>query len=171
MPGYLGAGPNRQGPLPKYPVILILDDSTVDASNNNYINTLLRANSFPFGQNYPDQKATGRFSGGELIPDMLASALKIEDAVRTLHSCKYFSIDIIFSIIYELTGELYDLGCRSMAVAGLPSFGYAPIEKTIQMATKLLLPVDLTWAALHNKIFGNKERMLRDWTFRTVTLA
>jgi phospholipase/lecithinase/hemolysin len=41
--------------------------------------------------------------------------------------------------------ELHDLGCRSMAVAGLPPVGYAPIEKTIQLATELLLPVDLKW--------------------------
>ncbi|KAJ6322534.1 hypothetical protein OIU77_012387 [Salix suchowensis] len=100
---------------------------------------------------------------------MLASALKIEDAVPFI-PVNIAALTSYFRSSMSLQ-ELYDLGCCSMAVAGLPSFGYAPIEKTIQMATKLLLPVDLTWVALHNKISGNKERMLRDWTFRTVTLV
>ncbi|KAF9676996.1 hypothetical protein SADUNF_Sadunf08G0061400 [Salix dunnii] len=42
------------------PAILIIGDSTVEGSNNNHINTLLKANFVPYGQNYPDQKATGR---------------------------------------------------------------------------------------------------------------
>ncbi|KAG6763838.1 hypothetical protein POTOM_031281 [Populus tomentosa] len=49
----------KPGPSPKFPAILIFGDST----------------------NYPGQKATGRFSDGELVPDMLASALKIKEAV------------------------------------------------------------------------------------------
>ncbi|KAG6765513.1 hypothetical protein POTOM_029558 [Populus tomentosa] len=215
-----------QGSLPKFPAILIFGDSTVDTGNNNYINTLLKANFSPYGQNYPGQKATGRFSDGELVPDMLASALKIKEAVppfldpnlsdaevitgvsfasagagydyqtNTLlnaipvpkqidmfrdyiarlegivgeekakqiiggafvlisagsndiltrpFNLHYSFQDTMLDIVQNFTKELHGLGCRSMAVAGLPPVGYAPIEKTIQLATKLLLPVDIKW--------------------------
>ncbi|KAK3232549.1 hypothetical protein Dsin_004430 [Dipteronia sinensis] len=61
--------------------ILIFGDSTMDTGNNNYINTILKGNHPPYGQNFPGHIPTSRFSDGELVPDFIASTLQIKEAV------------------------------------------------------------------------------------------
>ncbi|KAL5735047.1 hypothetical protein ACOSP7_032908 [Xanthoceras sorbifolium] len=61
--------------------ILIFGDSTVDTGNNNYIKTLAKGNYLPYGQDFPGHIPTGRFSNGKLVPDFIASALGINEAV------------------------------------------------------------------------------------------
>jgi hypothetical protein len=67
--------------LPKFTALLVFGDSTVDTGNNNYVLTLLQANHIPYGQDYPGQVPTGRFSDGKLIPDFIASTLGIKESV------------------------------------------------------------------------------------------
>ncbi|XVE80964.1 hypothetical protein DITRI_Ditri15bG0024000 [Diplodiscus trichospermus] len=66
---------------PKFPAIIIFGDSTVDPGNNNYVNTILKANRHPYGIDFPGHVPSGRFSDGKLVPDFLASSLGIKDAV------------------------------------------------------------------------------------------
>ncbi|XP_060964372.1 GDSL esterase/lipase 1 [Cannabis sativa] len=64
--------------------LFVFGDSLFDAGNNNYFNTALRANYFPYGQtffNYP----TGRFSNGRLIPDFVAEYAKLPLIPPYLH--------------------------------------------------------------------------------------
>ncbi|KAF7143940.1 hypothetical protein RHSIM_Rhsim05G0207100 [Rhododendron simsii] len=53
-------------------------DSFVDPGNNNYIATNARSNFPPYGNDFPGQNATGRFSNGLLFPDFLAYFLGSE---------------------------------------------------------------------------------------------
>lgn len=114
------------GPLPKFPAILIFGDSTVDTGNNNYINTLLKANFFPYGQNYPGQKATGRFSDGELIPDMLASALKIKEAVPPFLDPNLSDAEVITGVSFASAGAGYDYQTNTL-------LNVIPVPKQIDM--------------------------------------
>ncbi|WRX27897.1 GDSL lipase/esterase - like 10 [Theobroma cacao] len=58
--------------LPKNHVALfILGDSLFDSGNNNYIDTIARANFWPYGETF-FKYPTGRFSDGRLIPDFIA---------------------------------------------------------------------------------------------------
>ncbi|XP_038902163.1 GDSL esterase/lipase At2g30310-like [Benincasa hispida] len=66
---------------PSFPAILIFGDSTVDTGNNNFIPTIFKANYSPYGKDFPGHVATGRFSDGKLIPDMVASKLGIKELV------------------------------------------------------------------------------------------
>ncbi|RZC86392.1 hypothetical protein C5167_030470 [Papaver somniferum] len=66
---------------PAYPAILIFGDSTVDTGNNNFIRTVLKSDHFPYGQEFPNGTATGRFSNGLLVPDLLASSFGIKEFV------------------------------------------------------------------------------------------
>ncbi|GMI75728.1 hypothetical protein like AT1G06990 [Hibiscus trionum] len=68
-------------PPPKVPAIIVFGDSTVDAGNNNYINTVAKANMPPYGINFPGHVPTGRFSDGKLVTDFIASFLRIKDEV------------------------------------------------------------------------------------------
>lgn len=52
----------------------VFGDSLVDNGNNNYLMTTARADSLPYGIDYPGHQATGRFSNGLNIPDMISKS-------------------------------------------------------------------------------------------------
>nr|GMC47750.1 GDSL esterase/lipase At5g33370-like [Ipomoea batatas] len=49
----------------------VFGDSLVDNGNNNYLATTARADGPPYGIDYPTHRATGRFSNGLNIPDII----------------------------------------------------------------------------------------------------
>ncbi|KAF5466291.1 hypothetical protein F2P56_016233 [Juglans regia] len=64
--------------------LFIFGDSFFDAGNNNYFNTTIRANFYPYGEtffNYP----TGRYSDGRIIPDFIAEFAKLPLIPAYLH--------------------------------------------------------------------------------------
>jgi hypothetical protein len=50
----------------------VFGDSLVDSGNNNYLVTTARADSPPYGIDYPTGRPTGRFSNGLNIPDLIS---------------------------------------------------------------------------------------------------
>ena len=46
----------------------VFGDSLVDSGNNNYLPTTARADSPPYGIDYPTRRPTGRFSNGYNLP-------------------------------------------------------------------------------------------------------
>lgn len=50
----------------------VFGDSLVDNGNNNYLLTSARADSPPYGIDYPTHRPTGRFSNGFNIPDLIS---------------------------------------------------------------------------------------------------
>ena len=50
----------------------VFGDSLVDNGNNNYLATTARADAPPYGVDYPTHRATGRFSNGLNIPDLIS---------------------------------------------------------------------------------------------------
>ena len=50
----------------------VFGDSLVDNGNNNYLLTTARADSPPYGIDYPTGRPTGRFSNGFNIPDFIS---------------------------------------------------------------------------------------------------
>nr|GMD37095.1 GDSL esterase/lipase 1-like [Ipomoea batatas] len=60
-------------------VLFVFGDSTVDAGNNNYIDTVpdYQANFEPYGQNGFFDHPTGRFSDGRVIVDFIAEYAKL----------------------------------------------------------------------------------------------
>ncbi|KAK4480297.1 hypothetical protein RD792_013366 [Penstemon davidsonii] len=53
----------------------IFGDSLVDNGNNNYLATTARADSPPYGIDYPTHRPTGRFSNGLNIPDIISEKM------------------------------------------------------------------------------------------------
>ncbi|XVF74240.1 hypothetical protein PTKIN_Ptkin13bG0094400 [Pterospermum kingtungense] len=51
--------------------LFIFGDSWFDPGNNNYINTIARANFSPYGETF-FKNPTGRFSDGRIIPDFIS---------------------------------------------------------------------------------------------------
>lgn len=50
----------------------VFGDSLVDNGNNNYLATTARADSPPYGVDYPTHSPTGRFSNGLNLPDLIS---------------------------------------------------------------------------------------------------
>ncbi|CAL0301800.1 unnamed protein product [Lupinus luteus] len=62
----------------------VFGDSLVDNGNNNYLATTARADSPPYGIDYPTRRPTGRFSNGYNIPDFISQALGAESTLPYL---------------------------------------------------------------------------------------
>ena len=52
------------------PALYVFGDSTVDAGNNNNLNTVAKANNFPYGIDF-NNCSTGRFSNGKTFADLI----------------------------------------------------------------------------------------------------
>ncbi|XP_057439587.1 GDSL esterase/lipase At5g18430-like [Lotus japonicus] len=62
----------------------VFGDSLVDSGNNNYLATTARADSPPYGIDYPTRRPTGRFSNGLNIPDLISQQLGAESVLPYL---------------------------------------------------------------------------------------
>ncbi|XP_074311683.1 GDSL esterase/lipase LTL1-like [Silene latifolia] len=62
----------------------VFGDSLVDNGNNNYLATPARADSPPYGIDYPTRRATGRFSNGLNIPDIISESIGIQSPLPYL---------------------------------------------------------------------------------------
>ncbi|KAI4355568.1 hypothetical protein L6164_004328 [Bauhinia variegata] len=62
----------------------VFGDSLVDNGNNNYLATTARADSYPYGIDYPTHRATGRFSNGLNIPDLISEQIGSEPTLPYL---------------------------------------------------------------------------------------
>ncbi|KAJ0079042.1 GDSL esterase/lipase At5g18430-like [Pistacia vera] len=62
-------------PLAEARAFFVFGDSLVDSGNNNYLATTARADAPPYGIDYPTRRATGRFSNGLNIPDIISEQI------------------------------------------------------------------------------------------------
>lgn len=62
----------------------VFGDSLVDNGNNNYLLTSARADSPPYGIDYPTHRPTGRFSNGLNIPDIISEQMGTEPTMPYL---------------------------------------------------------------------------------------
>lgn len=107
----------------------VFGDSLVDSGNNNYLVTTARADSPPYGIDYPTGRPTGRFSNGLNLPDIIS--------MRPFLHLFYFNILELLRVIFawglgeqigseptlpilspELTGEKLLIGAN-FASAGI----------------------------------------------------
>ncbi|CAL5207099.1 unnamed protein product [Lathyrus oleraceus] len=83
----------------------VFGDSLVDIGNNNYLATTARADSPPYGIDYPTHRPTGRFSNGVNLPDLMSQYMG-------------FSEPTLPYLSPELTGQRLLLGAN-FASAGI----------------------------------------------------
>lgn len=57
----------------------VFGDSLVDSGNNNYLLTTARADSPPYGIDYPGRRPTGRFSNGVNLPDLIGQHIGLSE--------------------------------------------------------------------------------------------
>ncbi|KAL4370037.1 hypothetical protein HN51_014512 [Arachis hypogaea] len=81
---FLVAGSEAAKSNNKARAFFVFGDSLVDSGNNNYLVTTARADSPPYGIDYPTGRPTGRFSNGLNIPDLISQQLGAESVLPYL---------------------------------------------------------------------------------------
>ncbi|KAI3411659.1 Lipase_GDSL domain-containing protein [Psidium guajava] len=104
----------------------VFGDSLVDSGNNNYLASTARADSPPYGIDYPTHRPTGRFSNGLNLPDIISEKIGAESALPYLSP--------------ELTGQKLLVGAN-FASAGVGILNDTGIQfmKIIRIARQLKL--------------------------------
>ncbi|KAH9748915.1 GDSL esterase/lipase [Citrus sinensis] len=82
--------------------MFVFGDSTVDPGNNNFISTAFRSNFHPYGQDFENQTATGRFTNGRLTTDFVASYVGLKEYLPPY-------LDPNLSMEDLMTGEVIDM--------------------------------------------------------------
>ncbi|KAL7248728.1 hypothetical protein ACSBR2_003470 [Camellia fascicularis] len=92
----------------KFSTFFIFGDSTVDTGNNNYIKSQMKSNRRPYGQDFPDQVATGRFSNGKLVSYFVATMLGIKDIVPPFLDPNLSDEELRTGVSFASAGSGYD---------------------------------------------------------------
>ncbi|KAK4366129.1 hypothetical protein RND71_014009 [Anisodus tanguticus] len=116
----------------------VFGDSLVDNGNNNFLATTARADSPPYGVDYPTHQPTGRFSNGLNIPDLISEHLGAETTLpyldpalngdKLLVGANFASAGIGILNDTGIQFKLYDLGARRVLVTGSGPLGCVPAE-------------------------------------------
>ncbi|KAL1824912.1 hypothetical protein ACET3Z_011690 [Daucus carota] len=65
------------GASPQVSAMFVFGDSIVDTGNNNFLNSIAKANYWPYGCDSPSKFPTGRFCNGQTVVDFLGGMLGI----------------------------------------------------------------------------------------------
>ncbi|KAL0298562.1 UNVERIFIED_CONTAM: GDSL esterase/lipase [Sesamum radiatum] len=128
----------------------VFGDSLVDNGNNNYLVTSARADSPPYGIDYPTHRPTGRFSNGLNIPDIIRRTKALvnqalvlitlggNDFVNNYYLVPYSArsqqlslpdfVRYLISEYRKILARLYELGARRVLVTGTGPMGCVPAE-------------------------------------------
>uniref|UniRef100_A0A1J3FU62 GDSL esterase/lipase n=1 Tax=Noccaea caerulescens TaxID=107243 RepID=A0A1J3FU62_NOCCA len=92
----------------KVPALIVFGDSTVDSGNNNQISTVLKSNFEPYGRDYLDGKATGRFSNGRIATDFISEGFGLKNAVPAYLDPAYNIADFATGVCFASAGTGLD---------------------------------------------------------------
>ncbi|MBA0786614.1 hypothetical protein Gotri_025753 [Gossypium trilobum] len=90
------------------PAVIVFGDSIVDAGNNNDLNTVIRCDFLPYGQDFAGGVPTGRFCNGKVPSDLIAEELGIKDIVPAYLDPKLKPQDLLTGVTFASGGTGYD---------------------------------------------------------------
>ncbi|XP_017246206.1 GDSL esterase/lipase EXL3-like [Daucus carota subsp. sativus] len=90
------------------PAVIAFGDSIVDQGCNNNLNTLVKCNFPPYGQDFIAHQSTGRFSNGKTPPDFVAAALGIKEVLPAYLDPHLQSEDLLTGVSFASGGMGYD---------------------------------------------------------------
>ncbi|KAI3455511.1 hypothetical protein Pfo_012174 [Paulownia fortunei] len=98
---------NSQG-VTLVPAIITFGDSVVDVGNNDYIHTIFKANYPPYGRDFKNQEATGRFCNGKLATDITAETLGFTSYAPAYLSPQASGKNLLLGANFASAGAGYD---------------------------------------------------------------
>ncbi|KAL6629667.1 hypothetical protein ACP70R_029432 [Stipagrostis hirtigluma subsp. patula] len=107
---------------PLAPALIVFGDSIVDPGNNNAINTMVKADFPPYGDDFLNHRPTGRFCNGRIPTDFIASRLGLKDLLPPYLSPQPLSTqDLITGVSFASGGTGFDpLTPQLASVISLP---------------------------------------------------
>lgn len=105
------------------PAIVVFGDSTVDAGNNNRVDTVLRSNFRPYGRDFAGGKPTGRFCNGRLGTDFISEAVGLRPAVPAYLDPEYGIEDFATAVSFASAGTGYDNATSDVLVSPSQTHG------------------------------------------------
>ncbi|KAL1537821.1 GDSL esterase/lipase-like protein [Salvia divinorum] len=88
--------------------ILIFGDSTADPGNNNYIRTPFKSNFSPYGRDFVNHTATGRFTNGRLPNDFIAKYVGLKEIVPAYLDPTLSLDELISGVSFASAGSGFD---------------------------------------------------------------
>ncbi|XP_039690687.1 GDSL esterase/lipase At2g40250-like [Medicago truncatula] len=113
--------PNSATAFNKTPAIFAFGDSTIDAGNNNHIDTTMRCDHLPYGRDLPNQIPTGRFTNGKLPTDYLSQRLGIKDLLPAFLDPQVTDNDLLTGVSFGSGGS--GLDSQTVALAKVLDLG------------------------------------------------
>nr|XP_043620423.1 GDSL esterase/lipase At2g42990 [Erigeron canadensis] len=92
----------------KVPAVIVFGDSSVDAGNNNHLQTVLKSNHRPYGRDFFGGKATGRFSNGRVPTDFISESFGLRPFVPAYFDTSYNMSDFATGVCFASAGTGYD---------------------------------------------------------------
>ncbi|XP_042475076.1 GDSL esterase/lipase At2g40250-like [Macadamia integrifolia] len=83
-------------------------DSTLDPGNNDRLATVMRSDHPPYGRDFARGVATGRFSNGKLVTDMIVTNLGIKDSVPAYRDPTITNHDLLTGVSFASAGSGLD---------------------------------------------------------------
>ncbi|KAE8729057.1 GDSL esterase/lipase EXL3 [Hibiscus syriacus] len=90
------------------PAVIVFGDSIVDTGNNNDIQTIIKCNCLPYGQDFDGGVPTGRFCNGRIPSDLIAEELGIKGIVPAYMDPTLKPQDLITGVTFASGGTGYD---------------------------------------------------------------
>ncbi|XP_076885842.1 GDSL esterase/lipase At5g45960-like [Bidens hawaiensis] len=88
--------------------VFVFGDSTVDAGNNNFIQTPMKSNFPPYGRDFINHIPTGRFTNGRLVSDFIASYTGVKDTVPAYLDPTLTIQDLMTGVTFASAGSGFD---------------------------------------------------------------
>ncbi|XP_019709255.1 GDSL esterase/lipase EXL3 isoform X2 [Elaeis guineensis] len=98
----------KNGTAPMVPAVIVFGDSIVDTGNNNVLETIVKCNFPPYGQDFINHQPTGRFSNGKVPSDFIASAMGVKELVPPYIGYDLQSEDILTGVTFASGATGYD---------------------------------------------------------------
>ncbi|CAN4105224.1 unnamed protein product [Withania somnifera] len=131
--------------LPKNLIIkavFVFGDSIVDQGNNNNLTTIVKSNFPPYGKDFVDGKATGRFTNAKTPADLIVEEFGIKELMPAYLDHNLQPEDLKTGVSFAsgacgydpqtaIIAELYKLGARKIGVFGIPPIGCLPFQRTL----------------------------------------
>ncbi|KAK1322483.1 GDSL esterase/lipase [Acorus calamus] len=148
--------------------IFAFGDSTLDPGNNNYLNTIFRADHPPYGRDFPDHSATGRFSVHRRQTDDRLSGrrhgLKKDGILKAYLSPSVSSDDLGTGVSFASAGTGLDVVTSSLS-------NVASMDAQVGYFKEYLGKVGLTAAKVGEALFvigvGSNDMMFNYYTLPT----
>jgi len=130
--------PNSAIAFNKTPAIFAFGDCTIEAGNNNHIDTAMRCDHLPYGRDLPNQIPTGRFTNGKLATNYLSQKLGIKDLLPAFLDSQVTDNDLLTGVSFGSGGS--GLDSQTVALAKVLDLGtqFQLFEQTLLRIRKIV---------------------------------